>query len=284
MRHYALACGGAPQRRSSAGAAQRVSGRRCGSSAPAPTGEVATLAEANEIRVVFSEPMVTLGRIPARVTAPFFSVTPAIPGSFRWSGTTILIFTPDAKRPLPYATRYDVTIDRQRHRGQRPPARDGPSVQLHDADRQASEHQLVSPRRTRGRADGDAAALQPAGSRRPTLLPHLRRRFQQHDWVRAGALRRRARAARRRSIPSSVQRFNAKVAATRAVAKCDRAGRAVRLTTDWDKKRIPAVTAISSSSRRRRRCRPSRGCGSSVSADGAVAGGPGEAARRSRST
>ena len=76
----------------------------------APDGEVATLAEANEIRVVFSEPMVTLGTIPARVTAPFFSVTPAIPGSFRWSGTTILIFTPDAKRPLPYATRYQVTI------------------------------------------------------------------------------------------------------------------------------------------------------------------------------
>src|SRR5688572_13417304 len=71
----------------------------------APDGEVATLAEANEIRVVFSEPMVTIGRIPARVTAPFFRVTPAIAGSFRWSGTTILIFTPDAKRPLPYATK-----------------------------------------------------------------------------------------------------------------------------------------------------------------------------------
>ena len=76
-----------------------------------PTGEVASLAEANEIRVVFSEPMVTLGRIPERVTAPFFTVRPAIPGTFRWSGTTILIFTPDAKRPLPYATKYDVTID-----------------------------------------------------------------------------------------------------------------------------------------------------------------------------
>ena len=61
-----------------------------------PNGEVATLAEANEIRVVFSEPMVVLGSVPARVTAPFFSVTPAIPGSFRWSGTTILVFTPDA--------------------------------------------------------------------------------------------------------------------------------------------------------------------------------------------
>ena len=40
----------------------------------APGGELATLAEANEIRVVFSEPMIALGSVPARVTAPFFSV------------------------------------------------------------------------------------------------------------------------------------------------------------------------------------------------------------------
>ena len=32
-----------------------------------PTGEVASLAEANEIRIVFSEPMVALGRIPSVV-------------------------------------------------------------------------------------------------------------------------------------------------------------------------------------------------------------------------
>src|SRR5687767_15172461 len=76
-----------------------------------PTGEVESLAEANEVRVVFSEPMVTLGRIPARVRPPFFRIAPSVPGTFRWSGTTILIFTPDPKRPLPYATRYDVTID-----------------------------------------------------------------------------------------------------------------------------------------------------------------------------
>src|SRR4051794_14778368 len=76
-----------------------------------PQGEVASLAEANEIRVVFSEPMVTLGQIPARVLPAFFKIAPAIPGgTFRWSGTTILIFTPDPKRPLPYATTYQVTI------------------------------------------------------------------------------------------------------------------------------------------------------------------------------
>jgi uncharacterized protein YfaS (alpha-2-macroglobulin family) len=76
-----------------------------------PHGETASLAEANEIRVVFSEPMVALGRIPPVVTAPFFKISPAVRGTFRWSGTTILIFTPDHVDRLPYATRYTVTID-----------------------------------------------------------------------------------------------------------------------------------------------------------------------------
>ena len=76
----------------------------------APEGEVASLAEAKEIRVIFSEPMVSLGRIPAEVHPAFFKITPAVPGTFRWSGTTVLIFTPDPKRPLSYATTYQVTI------------------------------------------------------------------------------------------------------------------------------------------------------------------------------
>ena len=76
-----------------------------------PIGEIATLEEANEIRIVFSEPMVVVGRIPQPVTAPFVTIAPAISGgTFRWSGTTILIYTPDPKRPLPFATRYTVTV------------------------------------------------------------------------------------------------------------------------------------------------------------------------------
>ena len=43
--------------------------------------------------------------------APFVRITPALAGAFRWSGTTILIFTPDPKKPLPFATKYDVTVD-----------------------------------------------------------------------------------------------------------------------------------------------------------------------------
>src|SRR5687768_3087008 len=76
-----------------------------------PDGELATLEQANEIQIVFSEPMVTLGRIPQPVTAPFVRIQPALNGTFRWSGTTILIFTPDRRQPLPYATRFQVTVD-----------------------------------------------------------------------------------------------------------------------------------------------------------------------------
>src|SRR6266852_23488 len=76
-----------------------------------PVGTIASLAEANEIRVVFSEPMVVLGKIPKVVAAPFFHITPEVSGTFRWSGTTTLIFTPDPKTPLPFATKFDVTID-----------------------------------------------------------------------------------------------------------------------------------------------------------------------------
>jgi len=74
-----------------------------------PVGEVATLAEANEVRVVFSEPMVVIGQIREGEVPRYFRIEPPVRGAFRWSGTTTLIFTPDPA--LPYATRFDVNID-----------------------------------------------------------------------------------------------------------------------------------------------------------------------------
>src|SRR5438132_12364564 len=74
-----------------------------------PIGELATLAEANEIRVVFSAPMVVVGKIPKNLTIPWFHIMPAVKGTFRWSGPTTLIFTPEQQ--LPYATKYEVTLD-----------------------------------------------------------------------------------------------------------------------------------------------------------------------------
>jgi len=76
-----------------------------------PTGEVSSLASANEVRVVFSDPMVALGRIPEVVQAPYFKIVPPVPGSFRWSGTKVLIFTPAKGTTLPFGTKYSVTID-----------------------------------------------------------------------------------------------------------------------------------------------------------------------------
>ena len=90
-----------------ANAARAANGLRVVSAGP--QGEVQQLSEANEVRVSFSEPMVVLGKIPATVTAPFFKIEPQVAGTFRWAGTTTLIFTPS--KPLPYATKFDVTID-----------------------------------------------------------------------------------------------------------------------------------------------------------------------------
>jgi uncharacterized protein YfaS (alpha-2-macroglobulin family) len=201
-----------------------------------PEGEVASHAEANEIRVVFSEPMVALGRVPARVTAPFFKVTPAIGGTFRWSGTTILIFTPDPKRPLPYATRYEVTIDTTAtavsgRRLARPHSFSftTPTVKL-----------LQTNWYRRGGRAGEPMVIllrfnQPI--RTADVLPHLTARFEKHPWpvpvLPASGL------ARLEGVdPSSVQRFNDKVAATRAVAASE-APISLRPTADWDKKRFP---------------------------------------------
>ena len=111
------------------------------------------------------------------------------------------------------------------------------SVQLHDADRQASEHELVSPRRPRRSADGHPAALQPAGPAGRRCCRTSRAQFKQHDWD-VPALSAEGLARLKTIDPSSVQRFNAKVAATRAVANATAPVR-VRLTTDWDKKRFP---------------------------------------------
>ena len=76
-----------------------------------PNGELNQLQEANEVRLIFSEPMVALGRIPSNPTPPWVRITPAIRGTYRWSGTTILIFTPDPATPLPNSTNYVVTVD-----------------------------------------------------------------------------------------------------------------------------------------------------------------------------
>src|SRR5437867_12826802 len=60
-----------------------------------PTGELGNLAQAAEIRVRFSEPMVPIGRLLEQATAPFLSIRPTVAGTFRWAGPTTLVFTLD---------------------------------------------------------------------------------------------------------------------------------------------------------------------------------------------
>ena len=76
----------------------------------APEGELQTLEQANEVRIVFSEPMIVLGRGTEAVTPSWFQIEPSIPGQLRWSGTNILLFRPD-KNALRYATPFTVTVD-----------------------------------------------------------------------------------------------------------------------------------------------------------------------------
>jgi uncharacterized protein YfaS (alpha-2-macroglobulin family) len=199
-----------------------------------PTGGIAERAEANEIRIVFSEPMVTLGRIPSPVTAPFFRIDPAVTGTFRWSGTTILIFAPDPKQPLPFATEYRVTIDRTAR------AVSGrelskpytftfttPTVRLLAADRYRRD----------GRFDRTEVLLlrfnQPVEP--SAVVQHLSARAEPHEWSRPVLPPSVGTAT---SDPGSLQRFTAKIAAADAAARSS-ARFGLRLTSDWDKTRWP---------------------------------------------
>jgi uncharacterized protein YfaS (alpha-2-macroglobulin family) len=200
-----------------------------------PAGEIASLAEANEIRVVFSEPMVVIGRIPSPVTAPFFRVTPAIKGSFRWSGTTTLIFTPDPKAKLPHATRYDVTIDA--------------SATSVFGNKLAAPHKfsfttptvrLLSTNwyRKDGRFDQPLViglrfnqAVKPAD-----LAAHLKLAYQPHDWT-APTIPAEGRTWLQQHDPKSLAAFDAKVKRTREAAKSD-APVFVFVAENWDKERF----------------------------------------------
>ena len=200
-----------------------------------PTGEAASAAEVNEVRVVFSEPMVTMGRVPAQVRPPFIHIVPAVAGTFRWSGTTILIFTP--ARRLPLATEYRVTIDA-----------DAAAVsgrRLASAFTFAFRTPTARLLRTNWYRPGDhynAPPLVALNFNQPVnpqdVVEHLSAAFQPHPFM-APTI---ASDARQRLT-------DADPAAARALAqKIDAAGRAarasgpvqLRLAANWDKKRFPA--------------------------------------------
>src|SRR3954471_6432166 len=206
-----------------------------------PVGEVANLAEANEIRVVFSEPMIVVGKIPKVLNVPWFHVAPEIKGTFRWSGTTTLIFTPDPKTPLPFATKYDVTID--------PEAKAVSGKTLGKAYHFSFFTPTIQLLRTdwyrkNGKYDsGIVIALwfnQPVDAE--TLGAHLKLRTVAHEF-KAPELP--ARERLQKLEPQQVAAFDAKVAKAQAAAASDGQPVLSFFAIDWDKKRyIPAPELI----------------------------------------
>lgn len=200
-----------------------------------PTGEVQKIEQVNEIRVVFSEPMVTLGQIPASVKAPFFHLSPAAAGTWRWSGTTILIFSPTSHLPL--ATRYDVSIDAgvRAVSGHTLPERytfsfTTPTVHLIRTEWY----------RPGGRFDAAPIILlrfnQPV--KPADVFAHVKASFQPHPFAPpsfAGADQARLAAL----DPSAPEAFGAKVRAAQAAA-ADTSAVGLQLAPDWDKKRFPS--------------------------------------------
>src|SRR5688500_1566097 len=201
-----------------------------------PEGEIDALEHANEIRVVFSEPMVALGRIPQPVRAPFVHIEPALPGTFRWSGTTTPIFTP-APGAVRYATRYHVTVD-----GTAASARGEalgspfsfefttPTVRLLQADWYRRENRYDRPVVLLLRFNQPVSAA--------TLLPHLRIVRVPHAWV-APSLSPAGLPHAFGVDPRAAETFAAKVAAAEAAAASS-GPVAVRATTDWNKTTFPA--------------------------------------------
>lgn len=193
-----------------------------------PVGEVASPAEANEIRAVFSEPMVALGKIPQPVVAPFFKIEPAVKGSFRWSGTTTLIFTPE--KQLPYATEYAVTIDKtakalsgaaldQQYRW----TFVTPTIRLLNSDHY---------RKSNGAVVIGLRFNQPVDP--ANVLPHIGIRTKAHDieisdYPESGASR---------ITPAEMQAFEAKVAKARAAAAAEGQTVLAFQATEWDKERF----------------------------------------------
>ena len=214
-------------------AARAQSAARLEVTQAAPLGEVDARPEAAEVRVVFSEPMVALGRIPATVTAPFFHIAPALPGSFRWSGTRTLIFTPKDPEHIPYSTRYDVTIDATATSASG--ATLGRPYTFSFTTPTLRLLQATWSRRD-GRYDRPVVLLlrfnQPVSH--AVVDPHLAVAFQPHAFKAPTP----PGDEHAPADPATVQAFEAKVArASESAARS--APVAVRPTEDWDKKAYP---------------------------------------------
>jgi hypothetical protein len=200
----------------------------------APVGEVAQLADANDVRVMFSEPMIAIGGAAVTGQPLWITITPAIGGHWFWSGTRTLIFSPDPDTPFPYATRYTVRIDAS-----------ATSVAGH-ALGSPYEFEFTTPTvrlqqtlwyRKNDRFDQPAVLMlrfnQPV--RPGDVVTHTHVRLTPHAWT-LPVLQAEARARLERADPAGLARFDAKVAAVDRVTQSrDLIG--VRVAESWDERR-----------------------------------------------
>jgi uncharacterized protein YfaS (alpha-2-macroglobulin family) len=206
-----------------------------------PTGDLADLADADELRIVFSDPMIAIGSVPSGAPPAWIHITPQPAGSFYWTGTKTLQFSPASESPLPYATRYVVRVDAGAT------SLDGralgapyefsfttPTVRLLGADWYRKD----------GRADSPAIVALRFNQRvRPgDVLAHTRATLTPHVWT-PPQLSARTREWMRQYEPDGLRRFDAKVAAARAVTE-SRDPIALRVATSWNEERFPRNASV----------------------------------------
>ena len=196
--------------------------------------------------MIFSEPMVTLGRVPSNPTPAWIRITPAI-GTYRWSGTTILILAPQPSGAVrtrrATGQRGRVATNAAGHR------LGAPRVLVHDTDVAPHLCPLVL---AIDRYDQPLVIIlkfnQPV---RWTRCCRASLSYQPHPFTAPRCPRASARASCARSDGSRVGRKNHAGARGRS----SRDNVAVRVTTDWDPKRYRPAMTSSRWRRPRRRCR-----------------------------
>lgn len=200
-----------------------------------PLGAITRLDDADQVRVVFSEPMIALGGV-QEAAPPWIHIEPAVPGVFYWSGTRTLIFSPDVSAPLPYATAFTVLVDASATsvvgHALGAPYRftfSTPTVRL------LSAHWYRKNRRFDDPAVIVLQFNQPV--RTADVVAHARVTLSPHEW-KAPTLSARARAYLGTTDPAGLARFDAKVAAVRRVTSSTGTV-AVRPADVWDERGYP---------------------------------------------
>jgi alpha-2-macroglobulin len=201
----------------------------------APNGEVAQLADANDVRIMFSEPMIAIGSAAVVGQPSWITMTPAQNGHWFWSGTRTLIFSPDPETPFPYATRYTVHINAT-----------AVSLTGHTVG-SPFEFDFTTPTvrllqtqwyRKNGRFDDPVVLMlrfnQPV--RPADVAAHTHVHLAPHTWT-PPVLQPEARVRLQQTDPAGLARFDAKVAAIdRVTGASDPVG--MRVAESWDEKRF----------------------------------------------